>query len=103
MRANLASKARTAPTPVPDLPQFDDVRLLERPNGCYWQSTDGRREHGPFPTRLEAEQDLEACGEEALEVGESLEEAASEIGITGWIDPDTGEPAEEVVSRIEQH
>lgn len=33
--------------------------------------------------------------------GESLEEAEAEIGISGWIDPDTNEPAEESVPRIE--
>jgi hypothetical protein len=36
-------------------------------------------------------------------VGESLEEAQDELGIAGWVDPDTGELAEEVVSHIEEH
>ena len=34
---------------------------------------------------------------------ETLEEAEDEIGVAGWIDPDTGEPAEEGVPRIEDH
>ena len=65
--------------------------------------TDGNRERGPFATRLEAEQDLEIYDEETLEVGETLEEAEAELGIADWVDPETGEPAEDEVSRIEEH
>ena len=104
MRTKTRAKAKPAPATVdPEIPQFEDVRLLERPDGYYWQSNDGKREHGPFATRLDAEQDLELYDEETLEVGETLEEAEAEIGIAGWVDPDTGEPAEEEVSRIEEH
>lgn len=85
-----------------DIPQFEDVRLLERPDGYYWQSPDGR-ERGPFATRAQAELDLELYDEDTLEVGETLEEAEAEIGISGWVDPDTGEMAEEEVSRLEEH
>jgi hypothetical protein len=88
---------------VAEIPQFEDVRLLERPDGYYWQAIDGKREHGPFATRLEAELDLELFDEETLEVGETLEEAEAEIGIAEWVDPETGELAEEEVSRIEEH
>ena len=88
---------------IPEIPQFDDVRLLERPDGYYWQSADGKRERGPFATRLDAEQDLELLDEDTLEVGETLEEAEAEIGIAAWVDPETGELAEEEVSRVEQH
>ena len=84
-------------------PQFDDVRLIERPDGWYWESIDGSREHGPFATRLEAEDGLEIWDEDSLEVGETLAQAEDEIGIAGWIDPDTGVPAEEEPSRIEEH
>ena len=41
--------------------------------------------------------------EEALQVGETLEEAEAEVGISGWIDPDSGELAEEERPRIEEH
>ena len=104
MRTKTRVKAKPAPKAVvPEIPQFEDVRLLERPDGYYWQSIDGKRERGPFATRLDAEQDLELYDEETLEVGETLEEAEAEIGIAGWVDPETGEPAEEEVSRIEEH
>ena len=35
--------------------------------------------------------------------GTTLAEAEDEIGISGWIDPDTGQPAEESIPRTEDH
>jgi len=83
-------------------PEYDRTRIVERPDGVYWQSKDGGREYGPFATLLGAVQDMEA-GESASEPGETLEEAESEIGISDYIDPDTGVPAEDGVPRIEDH
>ena len=37
-----------------------------------------------------------------LEEG-TLQEAESELGISSWIDPDTGGPAEDNVPHIEDH
>lgn len=92
--------ARAVPSGISE---FDGVRVIERPDGCYWQSADGKQERGPFSTRAEAEQALAIYDEDTLEVGETLEEAEAEIGIAGWVDPETGELAEEEVSRIEEH
>lgn len=103
MKTRADAKSRRARGVIPEIPQFDDVRLLERPDGYYWQSLDGERERGPFRTRLEAEADLQVSDEDSLEVGESLLEAESEIGIADWVDPETGEPAEEEVARVEEH
>lgn len=104
MKTKIREVKRPAPSiVVPEIPQFEDVRVVERPGGYYWQSLDGRRERGPFATRAEAEEDLQVDDEETLEVGETLQEAEAEIGIAEWIDPETGEPAEEDVSRIEEH
>ena len=91
--------------PIPQVtPDDDGARLIERPDGFYWQARDGKRVYGPFPTLLEAMQDMAPVDdEEAAEPGESLEEAESEIGIADWIDPETGEPGEEERSRLEQH
>ena len=91
--------------PIPQVvPQDDGARVLERPDGFFWQARDGKRMYGPFATLLEAMQDMAPVdGDEAAEPGESLEEAEAEIGIAGWIDPDTGEPGEEERSRTEQH
>jgi hypothetical protein len=80
--------------------RYDGTRILERPDGFYWQATEGGREYGPFPTLLEAVDDMEA-GDTGLEVGTSLREAEDEIGIADWIDPDTGQPAEDFVAHID--
>jgi hypothetical protein len=84
-------------------PEYDRTRLIERPDGFYWQSKDDGREYGPFASLLEAVLDMQLADEAAIEPGETVEEARSEIGIAGWVDPETGEPAEETVTRIEEH
>ena len=82
---------------------YDRDRIIERPNGFYWQSEGSRRETGPFPTLVEAVADMQASDEAGYEPGESLGEAENELGISDWIDPDTGEPAEESIPRLEDH
>jgi hypothetical protein len=84
-------------------PEYDRARIIERPDGVYWQDKDSGREYGPFPTLMDAVQDMETSGGSELEPGESLEEAEKEIGISDYIDPETGVPAEDGVPRIEDH
>jgi hypothetical protein len=69
-------------------------RVLERPDGFYWQDATEGKLYGPFATQLEAEQDMQFDEDSGYEEGESLQEAEDEIGIADWTDPDTGEPAE---------
>lgn len=75
------------------LPTYDHTRIIERPDGFYWVDADINAEYGPFPSLLEAVQDMEYNAESDYEPGETIEEAEDEIGISDWIDPDTGEPA----------
>ena len=82
-------------------PEFDRTRVIERPDGFYWQAKDDGREYGPFATLLEAVQSMQA-GDAALEP-ETLAEAEAEIGIADFVDPDTGEPAEESRPRLQEH
>jgi len=90
--------------PIPQTaPEFDRTRIVERPDGFYWQAKDGGREYGPFATLLEAVQDMQANGEYDIAPGETLEQAESEIGIAEFIDPETGVPAEEERPRLEEH
>jgi hypothetical protein len=79
--------------------------ILKRPDGFYWQRKSGGELRGPFVTRAEAEADRLAGGaaDGEFEAGESLQEAESEIGVSEWIDPDTGVPAEDNVPRLEDH
>lgn len=85
------------------VPVEKPARIIERPDGFYWEDRETGEEYGPFATLLEAETDMEAGAGSEYEPGESLEEAESEIGIADWIDPDTGVPAEESVPHIEDH
>jgi hypothetical protein len=79
---------------IPQTPPDDEpTRVIERPDGFYWQDELTGKFFGPFPTLLEAVQDMQSQDESDFEEGESLEEAEAEIGISNWIDPDTGEPA----------
>ena len=91
---------RTVPASTP---KDERSRIIERPDGFYWQAEDRGADFGPFPTLLEAIGDMQATGDGSYEPGETLEEAEDEIGISSWIDPDTGEPAEESIPRTEDH
>lgn len=95
------------PEPV-DEQQVDEqpiaARVIKRPDGYYWEAKE-RDPRGPFATRAEAEADLLAGGttEEDLEAEDGLHEAESELGISDWIDPDTGGPAEDHVPHIDDN
>jgi hypothetical protein len=90
---------RTIPETPPD---YDATRIVERPDGFYWLATDSGKEYGPFPTLLEAVNDMQYNADTDYEPGETLEEAEAEIGVAEWIDPETGEPAEQIL-RLEDH
>ena len=76
-------------------PDYDHTRIIERPDGFYWTDAASGEEYGPFPSLLEAVQDMEYNADSDYEPGETVEEAEDEIGISDWIDPDTGDPGEE--------
>jgi len=84
-------------------PDYDKTRIVERPDGFYWQSRVDGREFGPFPTLLEAVQDMQYQAEDVLEPSGTANDAEADIGIADWIDPETGEPAEESIPRLEEH
>jgi hypothetical protein len=106
-------KASAAPVvPADDAPEIAPAetsvqgRILERPDGFYWESKRTQEMRGPFASRAEAEADLLAGGaadDEFDPEAETLQEAESELGISDWIDPDTGGPAEDNVPHIEDH
>ena len=106
----------TTPKPPPSWESADPVdsddeavvvsevgRIVHRPDGYHWQANDGRQEFGPFDSVELALADLNQADEEAPEPGETLEEAEGEIGMAGWIDPETGAPAEgQSMPRLEE-
>ena len=82
----------------------DEARVIERPDGFYWQAMASGKTTGPFDTLLEATLDLQSAGDAEGEGQsyESLEEAEASLDISDWIDPDTGSPAEETAPRLER-
>ena len=74
--------------------EIDVGEIIHRPDGYHWISADSQQEFGPFETLELVLADMQAAAEGTYESGESLEEAEDEIGISDWIDPDTGELAE---------
>lgn len=90
-------EASAAEIDNPDGDGDDDghQRIVARPDGYHWLSSDGRREFGPFEAFDEALADLQAEGEgDVAPAAGALLDAERDIGIADWIDPDTGEPAE---------
>jgi hypothetical protein len=83
------------PKRIPAPPHADQSRVVERPDGFYWQDLLYSKAYGPFPSLLDALQDMEYNDDSDYEPGETLAQAEAEIGIADWIDPDTGLPGEE--------
>lgn len=89
---------------IPETPSnYDHTRIIERPDGFYWTDSGTGEAYGPFPTLVEAVQDMEYQDDSDYEPAETLEEAEEELGITGWVDPDTGELAEDTFTHLEDH
>jgi hypothetical protein len=88
-----------------NLPDYDVKRVIEKPDGFYWQDIFAEKKYGPFATRFDAVQDM--LEQDGIEEGEGdlleADAAEDEIGIANWIDPDTGEPAEESHTHISDY
>lgn len=90
-----------APMPAPAPPDDEELdlsdateRIFSRPDGYYWLALDGKQEVGPFDTLAEAMADMDSGETAGWAPGETLAEAESEIGVSDWIDPDSGALAE---------
>ena len=90
---------------IPETPaEYDKTRIIERPDGFYWQYRGTAEEFGPFSTLLEAVEDMKDNADlAAIEPEETLSEVEDELGIADWIDPETGEPAEGFGPHLEDH
>lgn len=86
--------------------EFDHTRIIERPDGFYWQDDADGREYGPFQTMLEAVADMQLADVEAgADEGDTddLREAGDVLGVPDWIDPDTGQLADDERTRTDDH
>ncbi len=79
------------------------TRVVEHPDGVYWIALDGHQQFGPFDSVEEALADMEVEENEFDTAPPSLEEVEDALGISTWIDPDTGEPTEDSNIRLEDH
>ena len=86
---------------ITDIPADYVSRIVERPDGFYWVDPDSGVEFGPFATAAQAISDMESNPESDYEPGETLQEAEAEMGISDWIDPETGEPGENSAPHLE--
>jgi hypothetical protein len=93
----------TTPANTPAAPEADAPPVVQRPDGWYWLAEAGRREVGPFDNADDALADWRSGIGSMLEPGETLQEAEAELGMSGWIDPETGAPAEDNTPRTEEH
>jgi hypothetical protein len=85
-------------------PPRDESRIIERADGFYWRSRETGAEYGPFASADEAREDMLFDAEaDEVESDETLEEAEAEIGLSGWVDPDTGDLGESWTLRLEDH
>lgn len=82
---------------------YDETRVIELPDGFFWLDKNTGERYGPFPTLLEAVQDMEYNADSDYEPAESLGEAEEELGLSGWVDPETGELAEDTLTHLEDH
>lgn len=85
------------------VPALDDSHIIERPDGFYWLEIKTSKAFGPFKTIEDAAQDMEYNADSDFEPAETLEEVEEELGLAGWVDPDTGELAEDTFTHLEDH
>lgn len=89
-----AGKKSASMKAEPEVDAGNMAQIMARPDGYYWRAPDGKQEFGPFASVEDALADMQSSDEDSPVPGETLQEAESELGISDWIDPETGEPAE---------
>jgi hypothetical protein len=82
---------------------FVATRIIERPDGFFWLEPDSGEMFGPFDSLAQAIEDMEYNAESNFEPHETVEEAEQELGLANWVDADTGELAEDTLTRLEDH
>ena len=83
-------------------PEYDSTRVIERPDGFFWLERETGLEYGPFDTLQQALDDM-TYDADSCESGDSVVDAEQELGLADWVDKDTGELAEETLTRLEDH
>ena len=68
--------------------------VVQHPDGYYWVAADGRQQFGPFRSAAAARADRDRFDDGGPDAEESPHEAEAELGISDWLDPDTGDPGD---------
>jgi hypothetical protein len=84
-------------------PEYDNTNIIERPDGFYRRDETTGEEFGPFRSFQEAIEEMQYSADSEVGAEDGLHEAEDELGIADWVDPDTGELAEESIPHIEDH
>lgn len=80
-------------------PESEEIRIIERSDGFYWLDPSTHERFGPFASYEEALANSD-CAAMDEDEGTSLREAEDALGLSDWLDPDTGLPAEDHVPHI---
>ncbi len=89
---------------IPATPaDYDHTRIIERPDGFFWLDQDTGQTYGPFDTLLAAVEDMEYSADSDFEADDALEAVEEDLGLSAWVDPDTGELAEDTFTHLEDH
>lgn len=95
------------PQSIPTTPAaFDSARIIERPDGFYWESLEDGREYGPFATLVETVLDMQSMSDDEEVEGDDVDdvrEAGEALGVPQWVDPETGQLADDEWTRTEDH
>ena len=85
-----------------DSPELGKGVIVERPDGFYWQDKVTDRLFGPFTNMHDAIDDMRfQSSSDEFEDPDDLEDVEQELGIADWVDPDTGELAEDTQHHFE--
>ena len=90
------------PPPIEEVIDERLARVVEHPDGWYWQAPDGHQQFGPFESieAVLADMDMADAGPDT---GQTLGETERVLGLADWIDPETGTLAEDTPVRLEDH
>jgi hypothetical protein len=91
--------------PAPPIEELVDERLarvVEHPDGWYWIAPDGHQQFGPFESMEAVLADMDIA-DASPDAGQTLAETERVMGLSDWIDPDTGTLAEDTPVRLEDH
>ncbi|MET0218670.1 MAG: hypothetical protein ABW205_12210 [Burkholderiales bacterium] len=69
-------------TMIPETPpDYDRARVIERPDGFYWEDKDTDHTYGPFASLWEAIEDMKYSADADYDPEETLDVQEAEIGV----------------------